>query len=234
MSRCTLAQVRPALERLARVIATFGLGVLGMLAAHCGGYQLASVLQLDVDAAPVAPAHAVHVGHHLQGGHHLVPANHASPAVGDHHAGHGHVLPLASGAFLLVLLVVLVAAVLAGRRARFKVPCVRTLLAAQLGLFTVMEVGERLWGGLDPTAALGERRVLLALLLQLPVAVLVVRLSRRVATLVAMALGARGTPSHPSTCDIACPVAEDTWPPTWCFGLTAAPRGPPAERFITT
>ncbi len=232
--RDTVAAVRRALERFTRSMGVLGLGVLGMLAAHCGGYQLAGVLGLDADPAPGSVERIVHVGSHVHDGHHLEATDHVAAVIGDHHAGHAHVLPLASGAFLLSLLVALAAGVLASRRAGLRPPGARTLLLTQLGLFVVMEVGERWFGGADVAAVLGERRVLLALALQLPVAVLVARLSRRVVALVAALFGRPRALRHRASIEVANIPSDVWWSPTRYVGLTAAPRGPPAERFTAT
>jgi hypothetical protein len=52
------------LERLARVMGTVTLSMLGMLIAHCGGYQMAQLVPGNRPSGPApALAEAMHGGH---------------------------------------------------------------------------------------------------------------------------------------------------------------------------
>ena len=223
--------MRRPLGWLCRGAAVLLMGMLGMLIAHCGGYQIAAASGLEGARTQSAPR-LDHVGHHGAVHDHVASTDQVMPTTADIHAGHGHVVPLASGAFLLLLVVMLAAAVMAGRHVRFRAPSASVLLVTQIGLFVAMELGEGWAGGTSPITLLGQPRALVAFLLQVPVAMLIARLGRRVATLIAAILGQRAVPSLRPPREVALFALDASWPPTRYGGFIAAPRGPPAKRFI--
>lgn len=221
------------LERLARVMGTVTLSMLGMLIAHCGGYQMAQLVPGNRPSGPApALAEAMHGGH---GGH----AAHARPGgssvlvqpdldglTARAGGGHDHLVPMASGG-LLVLAGAMLVVVVVRRRWRIEPPRLTTLLAVQVGMFVLMDGGERVLSGVDLSAMFGERRVLLALALQVPLAMAVTALGRRVAELVAAILE-RATASPRRWPDRSRWVSERAQRVVRPHAeLTAAPRGPP-------
>src|SRR5690606_21896467 len=152
-------------RRIGTAASTVGTATLAMIAAHCGGHQLATSLGLGPTGAPgVAPAGladpALSHAHHLA---HL--GDTARPAFGLVHADHGHVLPMASGAFLLAVVGALGALLAVRRRSTLRAPRPRTVLAVQLLAFAALELAERLPAGVGVADTLTDRRVLLGLLL---------------------------------------------------------------------
>jgi hypothetical protein len=221
------------LERLARVMGTVTLSMLGMLIAHCGGYQMAQLVPGNRPSGPApALAEAMHGGH---GGH----AAHARPGgssvlvqpdldglTARAGGGHDHLVPMASGG-LLVLAGAMLVVVVVRRRWRIEPPRLTTLLAVQVGMFVLMDGGERVLSGVDLSAMFGERRVLLALALQVPLAMAVTALGRRVAELVAAILE-RATAWPRRWPDRSRWVSERAQRVVRPHAeLTAAPRGPP-------
>lgn len=224
------SSIRPMRHRRAQASHALVVGLLGtlsMLAAHCGGYQL--VYLLESPAAPDTMAMSVHPGH----GHHAA----MSPPVVDAHSGHAHVVPVASGAFLALLVVLVCLGALATRRIRVPPPSASALFAVQVGLLVSMEGVERHIAGVDPVAMVADRRVLLAIALQLPAALLVARLGRKVvevaavvAAVVAAAFGrvprrvrvAAAIPERVAARPVRLQSAQRGWPPSL--------RGPPRNR----
>jgi hypothetical protein len=200
-------------ERIVGWSLTVSLGALSMLAAHCGGYHLTHAL--------ARPADGQHMAHPAHGDH----------AAGVHQVEHGHLLPVASGSFIAVVLACLAAAIVM-RRSRCCPPIhLRGLVAAQLVAFAAVEVLQRVVSD-APAAALTDLDALLALALQLPVAVVVYRLCRRAVAAVARLLGSREAPAPTrAPAPIAGPVTVHR-PPKLHWMLAAGRRGPPTRRLV--
>lgn len=224
------------LERLARVMGTVTLSMLGMLIAHCGGYQMAQLVPGNRPSGP-APAlaeamhgghaaHAAHAAHARPGGSSVLVQPDLDGLTARAGGGHDHLVPMASGG-LLVLAGAMLVVVVVRRRWRIEPPRLTTLLAVQVGMFVLMDGGERVLSGVDLSAMFGERRVLLALALQVPLAMAVTALGRRVAELVAAILE-RATAWPRRWPDRSRWVSERAQRVVRLHAeLTAAPRGPP-------
>lgn len=112
-------------------------------------------------------------------------AGYAVPSGGHGELGHGYVLPALALVAPVAVVLAVTAAVAEARRVGLALELSPgRLLGAQVALYAVQEVGERLLhGGIGSLA--GQRGLALGLLAQVPVALLLwalVRLARRVAT----------------------------------------------------
>ena len=226
--------VDAAPRRLLNGLVLSGTAVVAMIVGHCGGHQLDAWAGPAGGSAAGSAAPAAAVGgehaHHLAG--HLADASTGS-ATGVH-AGHGALLPMASGAFLLAVTAGLVLLLAVRHRRRLTVAPVRTLLGAQLLAFVVLEGAQRR-GAVEMWAdALTDRRIWLALALQPAVAWVVHRLGRRAAAAVAELLAAPTAPQLPGLVPLGLVTAARVLGPAVGARTGALARGPPCERFHLT
>lgn len=227
--------------RWARAVAIIGVGVLGMILAHCAGFEivhragLGAVSQASHVVHPAHPAHSTsgehgaHVEHSAHRG--LSPHGvHEADGVAGHvvrpgspHADHAEVLPIASGTLLVISAAFLAAVVVGGRRCRFRGPGAPQLLAVQLCSLVLLEG----FGALVKGAPLLVWPVALAVLLQVPVAVLLARLLRRAADFLELVLRGRRPQRRRSEISVDLGFHLLGFPATH-WSPTTSPRGPPS------
>lgn len=130
-------------RRIGTAAATVGTATLAMIAAHCGGHQLAAWLRL----APAVESGVAAATRSAEHAHHLAHVSGFAPTAPSLAHDHGHVLPMASGAFLLAILGALGVLLALRRRRTPRAPRVAVLLAIQLVAFAVLELTERVPGG---------------------------------------------------------------------------------------
>lgn len=143
------------------------------------------------------------------------------------YGSHAYMGPLAAVLVPVGLAAVLVAAVRAVRRNGGGVPTARELVTAQIAVYLVQEVVERIPGSGSPLAAFGSRAVWFGLAAQVLVALLAVRLVRFTASVVRQVLHAspRIVEDPPAPLVPApSPVAD----PSHHLRLLPHRRGPPA------
>lgn len=221
-----MTAVHPGTRRLLNGLVLSGTAVVAMIVGHCGGHQLAAWTAPAHAVAPPLPAggpHAHHLGH-----------DHSAAAAVDPHAGHGALLPMASGAFLLAVTAGLVLLLTVRHRRRLHLAPVRTLLGAQLLAFVVLEAAQRqlsleLW-----VEAATDRRIWLGLALQPAVAWIVHRVGRRTAAAVAELLSAPARPQLPGLAVLGVVAMPRILGPSDGAPTRALARGPPCERFQPT
>lgn len=199
--------------RAASCLLTLAVGVLGMLLAHVGGYRLAEL------STATEPAHA----------HRHLGAPSAIPVVDA--LGHDHLLPVASGAFGIVLVAAFMTTVFARRRHRLGRMHLRHLLASQVVSFALLEVVERVAQDIPASTLLG-RDALLALLLQVPVALGVLWLCRQVAAAVERLFEKRPC-RHRRPAASRLPSGPHR-PMVLHWALSGARRGPPVLLHVPT
>jgi hypothetical protein len=183
------------------------LGALAMLAGHCAAYQVLGPPEVE----PMA-AHG----------------DHAHATLDAVHAHHAHMLPMGSAFFLATVAAGLACVVIARRRAQLPAMSAARLGAAQLVALVALEIVQRAAHG---TGAV-DRRLLLAIALQLPIALVTVRLARRAVAAVG-ALLAGTTPLTRAHVAISSPVPACPPAPGAFLWLVSSPhRGPPPRALV--
>jgi hypothetical protein len=194
-------------QRIVTLLLTVSIGALSMLAAHCAGYHVTQAV-----AEPGTAAHGPHASH---------------TAHATHQVGHGDLLPVASGAFVMTVLAALAAAILMRRSSRRPVVSLAGLALVQLAGFVAVEVTTAVTRGV-PVSTMLAPDTILALALQAPVAIVVFLLCRRAVAAVARLIRQRA--ALPAPTRVAPNLAPSTAhrPPTLHWALAAGRRGPPA------
>jgi hypothetical protein len=191
---------------------TASLGVLSMLVAHCGGFHVAHVF-----AERAAESGAVHA----HGAHAHVP----------HHVEHGNLLPVASGAFIGVVLAGLAVAIVMRRQSRRPSVSLSALFVVQAVGFVAVTFVDRVVHDVPLTDVLRPGG-LVAVALQVPVGVVVCFLCRRAVAAVARFLGrAESVSATRGAAPVAAPCTVHR-PVTLHWTLAAGRRGPPRERLV--
>lgn len=200
-------------RRLRGLPGLLGVAVPAAVAAHCLGYEFAS--RLERTAGPL-------VGRTSHGGH----AAHGAEGAGVH-ASHLPLLPLTSGALLVAAAAMLAAVVTIRRVADIPRVGLWPLLLAQLTVMGLIELAG--WAtGASPAAA----PVLLAMMAQVPVAVVVFHLCREVRRLVVHLVcssAARRLASSPPAVFVA---HDDVRPDPLVWALACPGRGPPSMALV--
>ena len=218
--------------------------VVAMIVGHCSAHQIDAWVSpavggaspaVDVHAAHLAPA-GVHAAHLAPAGVHDLHAGHVghSLAAAGPHEGHGALLPMASGAFLLAVTAGLVLLLTIRHRGRLPAAPLRTLLAAQLFAFVVLEAAQRQLSPSLWAEAATDRRIWLGLALQPAVAWIVHRVGRRTAAAVAELLAAPTRSPLPGLAVVGIVPTPRLLGPAEGARRRALARGPPAERFLPT
>lgn len=195
------------------------LGVLGMVAAHCGAHLLSGLVGIG------AGEHSEHLHHaHL---------GHAGAEAGTDEMV--HLLPAAT-ASSLALLVALVGGIVALRRyGRPTTPSLWRLLTIQFGALAVLEAVQIEMSSMSWADAAGNRLIYAAAIAQIPVAHLIHRWCRRTVAIARQFVGAarvRSTTDSPLVLSV--PTAGSRVQRGLRLSLASAPRGPPTGRFIPT
>lgn len=223
-----MTDVHARTRRLLNGLVLTGTAVVAMIVGHCGGHQLdawTTPAPEVVRSVPAVGSHAHHLGH----AHAAAGAAAAGP-----HAGHGALLPVASGAFLLAVTAGLALLLTVRHRSRLRVAPVRSLLAAQLLAFVVLEAAQRqlsleLW-----VDAATDRRTWLGLALQPAVAWFVHRVGRRTAAAAAELLAAPVRPRLTGLTSLGVVAVPRLLGPSDGALTRALARGPPCERLTPT
>lgn len=190
-----------------------GVAVPAAVAAHCLGYEVAS--DLEGVAGPLAggPAYGGHAAH--------------AGEVASVHASHLPLLPLTSGA-LLVAAVALLSGVVTIRRVA-DIPRVGLwpLLLAQLVVMGLIEFAG--WAT-DASPAAGP--VVLALMVQVPVAVVVFHLCRQVHRMVVHLVRTGAARRLATSPPAVCVAPDDVRPDPLVWALARPGRGPPGMALV--
>lgn len=187
----------PIAQRLGSLPGLLSLSVPAAVVAHCAGYEVSARGQRWL--GPItADAHA---GHGLSG--HGALEGHAAAA--SVHAGHLPLLPVTTGALLVGAALVLTAVAGGRRLGRLTPPSLGALLVTQ-----VMTVGAIEAAGHVSGLGISGASLLMALVLQLPVALVVVHIVRGAQRLLnrlvasSEVVSVRGRAPRPVVSDVAC------------------------------
>ena len=226
--------MHPTSRRLLNGLVLSCTAVVAMIVGHCSAHQIDAWVSPAVGgASPAVDVHAAHLApagvHDLHAGH----VGHSLAAAGPHE-GHGALLPMASGAFLLAVTAGLVLLLTIRHRGRLPAAPLRTLLAAQLFAFVVLEAAQRQLSPSLWAEAATDRRIWLGLALQPAVAWIVHRVGRRTAAAVAELLAAPTRSPLPGLAVVGIVPTPRLLGPAEGARRRALARGPPAERFLPT
>lgn len=193
------------------------LGVLGMVAAHCGAHLLSGLAGIG------ASEHSEHL-HHAHLGH--SGAEHGTDEM-------VHLLPAAT-ASSLALLIALVAGIVALRRyGRPTTPSVGRLLTIQFVALVTLETIQIEMSSMSWADAAGNHLIYAAAMAQIPVAHLIHRWCRRTIAIARKLVGAATVPfTTASTLVLALAPTGLRVRRGLLLSLSSAPRGPPTGRFI--
>lgn len=188
-----------------------GVAVPAAVAAHCVGYELA--VRFGAMAGPVGGGvgHSGLTGHGVHGG-----------ETASIHATHIPLIPLTSGALLVGAMAVLAAVVTARRVVNVPRIAVGTLIAAQFVVMGMIELA-----GWMAHGSLAVGPVLVALVVQVPVAIVVFQLCRQVRHVVVRLIqsaSVRRLTSLPPV--VRVPLLQVRFEPL-VWSLSCPGRGPP-------
>jgi hypothetical protein len=190
-----------------------GVAVPAAVAAHCLGYELA--FRFGQLAGPVGTGTSTGAGHGVHGAH----AGEAASV----HAAHLPLIPLTSGALLLAATAMLTMVVTVRRVTDIPRVGLGRLIAAQFAVVGMIELAGWMADGSHTAAGL-----LMALVIQVPVAVVVFHLCRQVRRIVVHLVRSAGARQLTAAPPVAGVAPMDIRPSPLVWALSCPQRGPPA------
>lgn len=186
-----------------------GVAVPAAVAAHCLGYEVASRLERVAGPLTGGTSHGGHAAH--------------AGEVASVHASHLPLIPLTSGALLVAAVALLSGVVTIRRVADTPRVGLWPLLLAQLAVMGLIEFAG--WAT-DASPAAGP--VVLALMAQVPVAVIAFHLCREVHQMVVRLVCAGAARRLTTSPPAVCVAPDDVRPDPLVWALACPGRGPPS------